>query len=68
MGVFKALGSFFGSHLLLTIIWIIAFNITAFTLCGEDENRVAHGKSRYPFWVMLIFALLGGSIGAFIGW
>ena len=68
MEPFATLGSFFGKHLLLTFIWIVAFNIVAFTLCGEDENRVAHGKTRYPFVLMLIFAVLGGSLGAFIGW
>ena len=67
MAFFRLSGSFLGERLLFVIIWLVLTNALAFILCGEDENRAAHGKARYPFLIFLLVALLGGALGALIG-
>lgn len=67
MAFFRLSGSFLGERLLFVIIWLIFTNALAFILCGEDENRAAHGKKRYPFPVFLLVALSGGVLGALTG-
>ena len=60
-------GNFLADHLLILLIWAILINLILYALCGEDENRAAHKKPRYPFWLLLIFALIGGAFGGMIG-
>ena len=67
MKIFTVIGSFLGENLLAVLLWLIFANALAFVLCGEDENRVAHGKNRYPFAIFLVIALLGGALGALVG-
>ncbi len=66
MKFFTTLGNFLSDHLLAVAVWLILLNLAHYALCGEDENRAAHKKSRYPFVLMLIFALLGGAAGGMI--
>lgn len=68
MSFFVHAGDFFGNHLLLLFLWLLLTNLLSFVLLGEDENRVAHRKARYPFALLLILSLIGGSLGALIGY
>lgn len=67
MKFFITLGNFLSDHLLAVAVWLILVNFALYALFGEDENRVAHKKPRYPFALLLILALLGGALGGMIG-
>ena len=41
--------------------------IIAFCTCGIDKYRAKHDKWRIPEKTLLLLALLGGAIGAFLG-
>lgn len=64
---FRKIGNLLCDHTLVTLLWLILSNLALYALCGEDENRVAHKKSRFPAVVPLLLALLGGAVGGLMG-
>ncbi|MGM9637714.1 MAG: DUF1294 domain-containing protein [Eubacteriales bacterium] len=64
---FRNLGNLLCDHTLIVLLWLFLSNFALYALCGEDENRVAHKKSRFPAVIPLLLALLGGSIGGLMG-
>lgn len=67
MAFFRNMGNLLCDHTLIVLLWLILSNFILYALCGEDENRVAHKKSRYPFILFLLPSLLGGAFGALMG-
>lgn len=53
-------------HTILTI-YLIAINIATFFVYGIDKWKARRSKWRIPESTLLTLAVLGGSIGAFIG-
>lgn len=53
-------------HIILTI-YLIAINIATFFVYGIDKWKARRSKWRIPESTLLTLAVLGGSIGAFIG-
>lgn len=53
-------------HIILTI-YLIAINIATFFVYGIDKWKARRSKWRIPEYTLLTLAVLGGSIGAFIG-
>ncbi len=53
-------------HIILTI-YLIAINIATFFVYGIDKWKARRSKWRIPKSTLLTLAVLGGSIGAFIG-
>ena len=53
-------------HIILTI-YLIAINIANFFVYGIDKRKARRSKWRSPESTLLTLAVLGGSIGAFIG-
>ncbi len=53
-------------HIILTI-YLIAINIAIFFVYGIDKWKARRSKWRIPESTLLTLAVLGGSIGAFIG-
>lgn len=61
------LGGILCDHGLVLLLWLAVVNLLIYALIGEDENRVAHRKPRYSPALLAIVALLGGALGAFLG-
>lgn len=53
-------------HIILTI-YLIAINIATFFVYGIDKWKARRSKWRIPESTLLTLAVLGGSIGAFLG-
>jgi uncharacterized membrane protein YsdA (DUF1294 family) len=53
-------------HIILTI-YLIAINIATFFVYGIDKWKAKRSRWRIPESTLLTLAVLGGSIGAFIG-
>lgn len=53
-------------HIILTI-YLIAINIATFFEYGIDKWKARRSKWRIPESTLLTLAVLGGSIGAFLG-
>ena len=51
----------------LYVEYLIAVNIFAFLACGIDKWKAKHGSWRISEATLLILALIGGSLGAWIG-
>ena len=49
------------------IIYFIAINVVTFFLYGLDKFKAKHSKWRIPEATLLGLAVLGGSIGAWLG-
>lgn len=49
------------------LLYLLAINIIAFASYGIDKSRARRGKWRIPECQLLLTALIGGSIGAFLG-
>lgn len=49
------------------IVYLIVINIIAFILMGSDKSRARRGKWRISEKTLLVFAAIGGSIGAAAG-
>ncbi|MBS4960445.1 MAG: DUF1294 domain-containing protein [Clostridiales bacterium] len=51
----------------IQIIYYIAINLTLFLSMGIDKLKAIHRQWRIPEVTLFAFALMGGSIGGFIG-
>ena len=49
------------------IYYLIGINVLAFLLFGIDKWKARRDKWRIPEATLLLFAVLGGSIGALLG-
>ncbi len=52
---------------LILILYLIVINIVAFLAYGADKQKAKEKKWRTPESVLLMLAVLGGSIGALLG-
>lgn len=48
-------------------IYLLCINIFAFLIYGADKYKARHSQWRIPEKMLLLFAALGGSIGAYLG-
>lgn len=48
-------------------VYLLAINVAAFLLMGTDKKRAILQKRRIPEKTLFLVALLGGSLGAFMG-
>ena len=48
-------------------IYLLFINLFTFYLYGSDKRKAKKGNFRIPEKVLLLFAFVGGSIGAFVG-
>ena len=46
---------------------LVVINLIAFTLFGVDKHKARHDLWRIPEKTLFLFAILGGSVGAFLG-
>ena len=52
---------------MILVYWLILVNLAAFILYGMDKSYAKKGSRRIPEKTLLLWAFLGGSIGAFLG-
>lgn len=52
---------------MILVYWLIAVNLAAFVLYGADKSYAKKNKRRIPEKVLLFWAWIGGSVGAFLG-
>lgn len=64
-----AMGGLGGVHIgyMLAIGYLLLLNGIAFVLFGVDKLKARKGRWRIPERSLLVVALLGGSIGAWLG-
>ncbi len=64
-----AMGGLGGVHIgyILAISYLLLLNGIAFVLFGIDKLKARKGRWRIPERSLLVVALLGGSIGAWLG-
>ena len=51
----------------LILIYLLAINVFAFFLYGIDKRKAKRSKWRIPEMTLLSIAVIGGSVGAWIG-
>lgn len=51
----------------LITYYILGINVIAFIIYGIDKLKAKKGKWRIPEATLLLFAIMGGSIGAWLG-
>ena len=51
----------------LVLYYIVIINILTFIFYGIDKLKAKKGKWRIPESTLLLLAIIGGSIGAFLG-
>lgn len=51
----------------ILLIYVALINLAAFLMYGLDKRRAIKDKWRIPERVLLLSALIGGSVGAFAG-
>ena len=49
------------------LIWLVIINIVAFALAGIDKRKAVKGKWRIRESTLFLSAILGGSVGLFVG-
>ena len=48
-------------------VYLGAMNLLCFLLMGADKSRARRGARRIPEATLLLFAILGGSVGGILG-
>ena len=48
-------------------VWLVCINLLTFTYYGYDKFQAVHAGRRVPEMVLHLFAIVGGSLGAYIG-
>ncbi|MDD3165362.1 MAG: DUF1294 domain-containing protein [Oscillospiraceae bacterium] len=51
----------------LVVLYFIVLNILAYMLFGVDKYKAVRAHWRIPEATLLLFAVLGGSVGALVG-
>lgn len=51
----------------IVLIYLVSINVVTFFLYGIDKWKAQHSKWRISEAKLLIFAALGGSVGAWLG-
>ena len=51
----------------LTTYYILGINVITFVIYGIDKLKAKKGKWRIPESTLLLLAIIGGSIGAWLG-
>jgi len=51
----------------IALIYLVAINVVTFFLYGIDKRKAKRGKWRIPEATLLGLAVIGGSIGAWLG-
>lgn len=51
----------------ILVTYFTAINVIAFSMYGYDKKNAEHDKRRVPESSLHLIALLGGTIGAFMG-
>ena len=52
---------------MILVYYLIMINVLAFLLYGADKKRAERGKWRTPEAALIFVAVIGGSVGAFLG-
>ncbi|MBR1865895.1 MAG: DUF1294 domain-containing protein [Lachnospiraceae bacterium] len=52
---------------MILIMYLVFINVVTLLLYGLDKWKAKHGRFRIPEKVLLLFAVIGGAIGAFFG-
>ena len=47
--------------------WLIVINLIAFITCGKDKYAASHQRRRTPEKTLFLQALIGGSLGLYLG-
>ena len=55
------------SILRVVILYLVAINVVTFLLYGIDKFKAKRSRWRIPESVLLGFAVIGGSVGAWLG-
>lgn len=50
----------------IVIVWLVAINLTTVIVFRYDKGIAARGFTRVPERILLLFAALGGTIGAYL--
>lgn len=58
---------FLTDHLTAVLIYLCIVNLIAFIAFGIDKRRARKNKWRIPELTLIMFAAVGGSLGALIG-
>ena len=64
---FVSAGRFMISHAPAFLIYALAVNLTAFILYGADKKKAEKHKWRIPEATLILFAGIGGAVGALLG-
>jgi uncharacterized membrane protein YsdA (DUF1294 family) len=49
------------------LAWLVAISLAAFLTYGYDKSIAGTGKTRVPERALLLLAVVGGTIGAYLG-
>jgi uncharacterized membrane protein YsdA (DUF1294 family) len=52
---------------MVLVVYLAAINLLAFVMYGIDKRKAIKGARRIPEKTLILLAVLGGAIGAFIG-
>lgn len=55
------------NNVLIAIVYLACVNVLAFALFGIDKSRARRGAWRIPEKTLMLLAVVGGSVGAFLG-
>jgi uncharacterized membrane protein YsdA (DUF1294 family) len=56
-----------GLHLDALLSWLISINVVTLLTYGYDKGIAGSGRTRVPERVLLLLALIGGTVGALAG-
>jgi uncharacterized membrane protein YsdA (DUF1294 family) len=48
-------------------VWLVCISLITFAYYGYDKFRAVHAGRRVPEMVLHLFAIVGGSLGAYVG-
>ena len=51
----------------ILFVYLLVMNVAAFLIMGADKKRAIAQKRRIPEKTLFLLALLGGSLGAYMG-
>jgi len=51
----------------IIVIYLIAINVVTFATYGIDKSKAEHHQWRIPEATLILLAVIGGALGAFLG-